>query len=189
MIIFADGIEVWCNGSTTDFGSVCPGSNPGTSTEKAAIRLLFLLRYRPAWAGRYLLSPCTPRGRGKVFPRRASRSPFYLPQCQTKRPAPSPLFMSRREDNVSTLTSSSRTVSRPFRPSFAREDNVSTPTSSSRTVSQPFRPSFAREDNVSTLTSSSRTVSRPLRPFPAREDNVSTPTLSSRIGRLLKMSL
>ena len=32
--IFAAGIEVWCNGSTTDFGSVCPGSNPGTSTEK-----------------------------------------------------------------------------------------------------------------------------------------------------------
>ena len=29
---FARGIEVWCNGSTTDFGSACPGSNPGTST-------------------------------------------------------------------------------------------------------------------------------------------------------------
>ena len=27
------GIEIWCNGSTTDFGSVCPGSNPGISTE------------------------------------------------------------------------------------------------------------------------------------------------------------
>ena len=26
------GIELWCNGSTTDFGSVCPGSNPGSST-------------------------------------------------------------------------------------------------------------------------------------------------------------
>ena len=26
-------IEVWCNGSTTDFGSVSPGSNPGTSTK------------------------------------------------------------------------------------------------------------------------------------------------------------
>ena len=25
-------IEIWCNGSTTDFGSVCPGSNPGIST-------------------------------------------------------------------------------------------------------------------------------------------------------------
>ena len=34
LCIFAAGIEVWCNGSTTDFGSVCPGSNPGTSTEK-----------------------------------------------------------------------------------------------------------------------------------------------------------
>ena len=30
--IFAPGIEIWCNGSTTDFGSVCPGSNPGIST-------------------------------------------------------------------------------------------------------------------------------------------------------------
>ena len=26
------GTELWCNGSTTDFGSVCPGSNPGSST-------------------------------------------------------------------------------------------------------------------------------------------------------------
>ena len=26
-------IEIWCNGSTTDFGSVCPGSNPGISTK------------------------------------------------------------------------------------------------------------------------------------------------------------
>ncbi len=31
--IFAAGIEIWCNGSTTDFGSVCPGSNPGISTK------------------------------------------------------------------------------------------------------------------------------------------------------------
>ena len=30
--IFAAGIEVWCNGSTRDFGSLCPGSNPGIST-------------------------------------------------------------------------------------------------------------------------------------------------------------
>ena len=28
-------IEIWCNGSTTDFGSVCLGSNPGISTQKA----------------------------------------------------------------------------------------------------------------------------------------------------------
>ena len=26
------GIELWCNGSTTDFGSVCLGSNPSSST-------------------------------------------------------------------------------------------------------------------------------------------------------------
>lgn len=26
------GIVRWCNGSTTDFGSVCPGSNPGRTT-------------------------------------------------------------------------------------------------------------------------------------------------------------
>lgn len=39
-------IEIWCNGSTTDFGSVCPGSNPGISTMKnlfAAFLALFLL--------------------------------------------------------------------------------------------------------------------------------------------------
>ena len=28
-------IEIWCNGSTTDFGSVCPSSNLGISTTKA----------------------------------------------------------------------------------------------------------------------------------------------------------
>ncbi len=34
--------DPWCNGSTTDFGSVCPGSNPGGSTRKQPkIRLLF----------------------------------------------------------------------------------------------------------------------------------------------------
>ena len=27
------GIELWCNGSTTDFGSACVGSNPASSTE------------------------------------------------------------------------------------------------------------------------------------------------------------
>ena len=31
--IFAAGIEIWCNGSTRDFGSLCPGSNPGISTK------------------------------------------------------------------------------------------------------------------------------------------------------------
>ena len=25
---------LWCNGSTTGFGSVCPGSNPGSPTER-----------------------------------------------------------------------------------------------------------------------------------------------------------
>lgn len=25
-------IEIWCNGSTRDFGSLSPGSNPGIST-------------------------------------------------------------------------------------------------------------------------------------------------------------
>jgi hypothetical protein len=25
---------LWCNGSTTGFGSVCPGSNPGSPTDK-----------------------------------------------------------------------------------------------------------------------------------------------------------
>lgn len=33
---FKKGIEfeLWCNGSTTDFGSVCLGSNPSSSTNK-----------------------------------------------------------------------------------------------------------------------------------------------------------
>ena len=31
--IFANGIGIWCNGSTTDFGSVCSGSNPDIPTK------------------------------------------------------------------------------------------------------------------------------------------------------------
>ena len=31
---FVAGIEVWCNGSTTDFGSASSGSSPDISTRK-----------------------------------------------------------------------------------------------------------------------------------------------------------
>ncbi len=42
---FAAGnrIDRWCNGSTTVFGAVCPGSNPGRSTTKAPQRRGFFL--------------------------------------------------------------------------------------------------------------------------------------------------
>ena len=30
-------IVVWCNGSTTGFGSVCPGSNPGTTAGRVIV--------------------------------------------------------------------------------------------------------------------------------------------------------
>ena len=30
-------IVVWCNGSTTGFGSVCPGSNPGTTAVSGGV--------------------------------------------------------------------------------------------------------------------------------------------------------
>ena len=33
----------WCNGSTTDFGSVCLGSNPGETTPEAALKAAFTL--------------------------------------------------------------------------------------------------------------------------------------------------
>ena len=59
--IFAAGIEVWCNGSTTDFGSVCPGSNPGTSTEKVRpLDRTFLIHsnFLNVYASRGLQSPC-----------------------------------------------------------------------------------------------------------------------------------
>lgn len=36
-------IDLWCNGSTTDFGSVCLGSNPGRSTQRLKHRLSLLL--------------------------------------------------------------------------------------------------------------------------------------------------
>ena len=40
-------IGLWCNGSTTGFGSVCPGSNPGSPTKKESefLLALFLLYY------------------------------------------------------------------------------------------------------------------------------------------------
>ena len=59
--IFAAGIEVWCNGSTTDFGSVCPGSNPGTSTEKVRpFDRTFLIHssFLNVYVSRGLQSPC-----------------------------------------------------------------------------------------------------------------------------------
>ena len=31
-------IVLWCNGSTTDSGPVCPGSNPGRTTEKKPVQ-------------------------------------------------------------------------------------------------------------------------------------------------------
>ena len=31
-------IGLWCNGSTTGFGSVCPGSNPGSPTKEKVLR-------------------------------------------------------------------------------------------------------------------------------------------------------
>ena len=34
-------IGLWCNGSTTGFGSVCPGSNPGSPTQRALQRKLW----------------------------------------------------------------------------------------------------------------------------------------------------
>ena len=33
-------IGLWCNGSTTGFGSVCPGSNPGNPTRKSPANIV-----------------------------------------------------------------------------------------------------------------------------------------------------
>ncbi len=35
-------IEIWCNGSTTDSGSVSEGSSPSISTKSAFVKLIFL---------------------------------------------------------------------------------------------------------------------------------------------------
>ena len=41
-------IGLWCNGSTTGFGSVCPGSNPGNPTRRGpATDVAGLFRYLP----------------------------------------------------------------------------------------------------------------------------------------------
>ena len=36
----------WCNGNTTGFGSVIPGSNPSRPTEKTVIRQSFFVGFR-----------------------------------------------------------------------------------------------------------------------------------------------
>lgn len=41
-IIFAPDFVPWCNGSTTVFGTVCLGSNPGGTTFKAGFLTRFL---------------------------------------------------------------------------------------------------------------------------------------------------
>ena len=38
-------IGLWCNGSTTGFGSVCPGSNPGNPTKNKACNFAGLFSY------------------------------------------------------------------------------------------------------------------------------------------------
>ena len=40
-------IVLWCNGSTTGFGSVCLGSNPGRTTQKAMFKGLGIKRHHP----------------------------------------------------------------------------------------------------------------------------------------------
>ena len=59
-------IEVWCNGSTTDFGSVCPGSNPGISTIKGGASHPLSLRYLSSYHPVALRQPS--RARGMVSP-------------------------------------------------------------------------------------------------------------------------
>lgn len=39
--------DLWCNGSTADSGSACPGSNPGKSTKMNAIHLFFQTHLNP----------------------------------------------------------------------------------------------------------------------------------------------
>ena len=79
--IFAAGIEVWCNGSTTDFGSVCPGSNPGTSTEKVRpLDRTFLIHsnFQNVYVSRGLQCPCNVE---PVASRRPQALTFrYLPR-------------------------------------------------------------------------------------------------------------
>ena len=38
--------EVWCNGSTTDFGSVCSGSNPLTSTNANVVVNIVIVQFK-----------------------------------------------------------------------------------------------------------------------------------------------
>ena len=102
--IFAAGIEVWCNGSTTDFGSVCPGSNPGTSTEKVRpFDRTFLIHssFLNVYVSRGLQIPCN------VEPV-ASRRPQALTfrhQPRRSRPAGS---IGRRGGSYCRRTSSGR---------------------------------------------------------------------------------
>ncbi len=58
------------------------GSNPSASAQEAAqTRCFFSLRRRDWRFAPPDRSPCTPRGRGKGFPRLASRAPFCRPSA------------------------------------------------------------------------------------------------------------
>ncbi len=41
LLLWIYRIVLWCNGSTTVFGSVCPGSNPGKTTEENLNSLIY----------------------------------------------------------------------------------------------------------------------------------------------------
>ena len=87
------GIEIWCNGSTTDFGSVCPGSNPGISTIKGGLRHPLSLRYLSSYHPVALRQPSRARGMVSPNPLRSLRSllmrkppfiveiPIVVPPC------------------------------------------------------------------------------------------------------------
>ena len=49
---------LWCNGSTTGFGSVCPGSNPGSPTTIQLIAAKKPTKYASfSWVFLFILSP------------------------------------------------------------------------------------------------------------------------------------
>ena len=71
MRTFAKGIVLWCNGSTTGFGSVCGGSNPPRTTKRSLSQgeLLFLCLFlRKILACVHLIKTGSPDiSRGKLF--------------------------------------------------------------------------------------------------------------------------
>ena len=69
-------LGLWCNGSTTGFGSVCPGSNPGSPTHKRPAEVLS--------AGRFVCVPPRPHNWQKKDTKKGTLKSTSIPWSRAR---------------------------------------------------------------------------------------------------------